>query len=98
MKIYIISIILLLLHYSTNVYSAEKDCSEMDYLSKEYAKCIADKAKKKANETKEKVKNKSNEVKDKITSDENKKKFSKFKDKIKKFGESKTGSEFLKKK
>tara|TARA_Y100000590_G_C15117999_1_gene787539 strand:+ start:221 stop:514 length:294 start_codon:yes stop_codon:yes gene_type:complete len=97
MKIFKITIILIFF-FSTNVYSAESDCSNIDKLSKEYAKCIADLAKKKGSEVKEKAKKKSSEVKEKITSDENKKKFSKFKDKLKKFGESKTGSEFFNKK
>tara|TARA_Y100000590_G_scaffold332289_1_gene377790 strand:- start:1904 stop:2197 length:294 start_codon:yes stop_codon:yes gene_type:complete len=90
-------LIILLFFYSTNSFSVEKDCSTIDKLSKEYAKCIADLAKEKGKKVKEAAKKKSKEVKDKVATDENKKKFSKFKSKLKKFKESKTGSEFLKK-
>ncbi len=90
--------LILIFFYSSNVVSTEKDCSGIDKLSNEYAKCISDLTKKKANKLKENAIKKGNEVKEKITSDKNKKKLSNFKNKLKKFGESKTGSDFFKKK
>jgi len=83
-------IIILTFLYPLNIYSAEKDCSNIDKLSTKYAKCMAELAKEKAKKT-------SNEVKEKIASDKNKKKLSKLKEKLKKFKNSKTGSDFLKK-
>jgi len=98
MKIFKLTIILSFFFFNYS-FSSEKNCSEIDKLSKEYAKCIADIAKEKGNEVKEKAKKKGKEVKDKVSSSNNetKKKFSKFKKKLKKFKNSKTGSEFLKK-
>ena len=96
MKIIYIIVITSLL-YCVNLYSAENDCSDINKLTKEYAKCIADIAKKKGSEIKDKAKEKSIDVKEKVATDKNKKRFSNFKKKLKKFGDSKTGADFLKK-
>ena len=98
MKIIKLIIILYFVIFSYS-FSTEKDCSGIDKLTKEYAKCIADLAKEKGKEVKEKAKKKGKKVKDKVSSSNNetKKKFSKFKKKLKKFKNSKTGSDFLKK-
>ena len=83
--------LIILFFYIFNSFAlAEKvDCSKFNKLSKDYAKCVANKAK-----------NKSIEVKENITTDENKKKLSilksNLKKKLKKFRESKTGEDFFK--
>ena len=96
MRIFYIITIVSLLCFS-NIYSAKADCSGIDKLTNEYAKCIADIAREKGANVKNAAKEKGKEVKEKVASDENKKKFSKFKAKLKKFKNSKTGSEFMKK-
>tara|TARA_Y100000590_G_C15481820_1_gene924325 strand:- start:564 stop:839 length:276 start_codon:yes stop_codon:yes gene_type:complete len=82
--------IVLFFFINNNVLAEEINCSKFDKLSKEYIKCVA-----------EITKQKSKKVKEKVTSDENKAKISniksKFSEKIKKFKNSKTGEEFLKK-
>ncbi len=87
MKIYKLFIILLI--FSNNAIAEENDCSKINKLSKEYAKCITKIAKEK-----------SKAVKEKVTSEENKNKLSNFKSKflskMKKFKNSKTGEEFIK--
>ena len=96
MKIFKIIIIISILYFNI-VYPVKADCSGIDKLTKEYAKCIADLAREKGTNVKNAAKEKGKEVKEKVASDENKKKFSKFKAKLKKFKNSKTGSEFMKK-
>ena len=68
----------------------EIDCSKINKLSKEYAKCLTLKAKEKGGK-----------VKDKIASDENKNKLSNIKSKLSekliKFKNSKTGKDFIEK-
>jgi len=82
--------ILIFFTFNTFALTEVIDCSKLSKLSKDYAKCIANK-----------TKIKSKEVKENITSDENKKKLSIFKlnikKKLKNFKESKTGEEFFKK-
>ena len=90
-------IIILSFFFFQHVYAEKKNCNNIDKLSKDYAKCIAELAKEKGKEVKQKVKDKGNEVKEKVATTENKKKFSKFKSTLKKFKDSKTGAEFLKK-
>ena len=58
-------VIILSFFYTTSVYSDVKDCSVINKLSQEYAKCIADLAKQKGKEVKEKAKKKGKEVKEK---------------------------------
>ena len=88
MKINILLFFLLL--FSTNLLAKDIDCSKINKLSKEYAKCIAELAKEKGTK-----------VKDRVTSDESKNKISNIKSKLskklRKFKNSKTGEEFLQK-
>ena len=82
---------LILFFIVINTYAATQNCNELDKLSKEYAYCV-----------KEVAKGKGKEIKKKIINDDNKEKLNttkkKLKDKFLKFKESKTISEFLKKK
>ena len=71
----------------SNAKGDQNNCSELDKLSKDYTKCIAEKAK-----------DKGKEIKEKVTSEETKNKISKFGIKLKKnfnkFKNSKTLKEF----
>ncbi len=71
----------------SNVNADQKDCSELDKLSKDYTKCVTEKAK-----------NKGKEIKEKVTSEDTKNKLSNFGKKLKKgfikFKNSKTLKEF----
>ena len=89
---FLLSILVLFL-FSITIVSA-KDCNEFDKLSKEFAKCTS-------KELKNKTTKKADEIK-KMTSEkiqEGKKKFHsfKFKEKLLKFKNSKTGKEFTQK-
>ena len=74
----------------SNAKGDQSNCSELDKLSKDYTKCIAEKAK-----------DKGKEIKEKVTSEETKNKISKFGNKLKKnfnkFKNSKTLKEFKEK-
>ena len=74
----------------SNAKGDHNNCSELDKLSKDYTKCIAEKAK-----------DKGKEIKEKVTSEETKNKISKFGSTLKKnfnkFKNSKTLKEFKEK-
>ncbi len=74
----------------SNAKGDQNNCSELDKLSKDYTKCIAEKAK-----------DKGKEIKEKVTSEETKNKISKFGSTLKKnfnkFKNSKTLKEFKEK-
>ena len=87
MKKIITLVYIILLVSISNVKADQSDCSELDKLSKDYTKCIAEKAK-----------DKGKEIKEKVTSEETKNTISKFGSKLKKsfnkFKNSKTLKEF----
>ena len=78
---------------------SQNQCSEIDKLSSEYAKCIAEISKKKSKEIVEKSKIKSAEIKNKVEKFKNAKTLSEtgLKGQINKFKKSKTLSDFFKK-
>ena len=98
LKIFI-SIIFLL--YISIKYSLAEDCSKLEKLSKEYAKCNAKLLKKNAENLKVKTSEKTENLKKKATAkiDEGKKKFnkSKLKETLIKFKNSKNHKEFMEK-
>ena len=65
--------------FIVSVNANEKDCSKFDKLSKDYTKCIADKAKKKGKKIKDKVTSKETKIKISNFGKKLKKGFSKFK-------------------
>ena len=86
---FIISVLLISLFSLTS--SSAEDCSKYDKLSKEYAKCTSEKLKKEASQKTEEIKSKTAK---KIEEGKKKLKNFNFKDKLKKFKNSKTHKEF----
>tara|TARA_Y100000590_G_C15600698_1_gene969913 strand:- start:1038 stop:1307 length:270 start_codon:yes stop_codon:yes gene_type:complete len=80
-----IILLFLIIIYSTNLSATEKNCNELDKLTKEYTKCLKDKLKNKGSETTKKIKEKSGETSDKIKKGGSKVK-SKAKETLKKIG------------
>ena len=99
MKYFKIFISIILLFYIGIKYSFAEDCSKLEKLSKEYAKCNAKLLKKNAENLKVKTSEKTENLKKKVTAkiDEGKKKFnkSKLKEKLLKFKNSKNHKEFM---
>ena len=101
MKYFKIFISIILLFYIGIKYSFAEDCSKLEKLSKEYAKCNAKLLKKNAENLKVKTSEKTENLKKKVTAKiyEGKKKFnkSKLKEKLIKFKNSKNHKEFMEK-
>ena len=91
MKIIKIIISVLFISLFSIKFSSAEDCSKYDKLSKEYAKCTSDKLKKKTSKKTEEIKSKTAK---KIEEGKKKLKNFNFKDKLKKFKNSKTHKEF----
>ena len=91
MKIIKIIISVLLISLFSLTFSSAEDCSKYDILSKAYAKCTSDKLKK---ETTQKAKEIKSKTAKKIEEGKKKLKNFNFKDKLKKFKNSKTHKEF----
>jgi len=94
MKIIKIAISVLFIFLFNLTYSSAQDCSEYDKLSKEYAKCTSEKLKKETSKKAEEIKTKTAK---KIEEGKKKIKNFNFKDKLKKFKNSKTHKEFSEK-
>ncbi len=101
MKYFKIFISIIFLFYIGIKYSFAEDCSKLEKLSKEYAKCNAKLLKKNAENLKVKTSEKTENLKKKATAkiDEGKKKFnkSKLKETLIKFKNSKNHKEFMEK-
>ena len=101
MKILKVFILIIFLSYIGIKNSFAEDCSKIDKLTKEYAKCKAKLLKKNAEDLKIKTSEKTENLKKKATAkiDEGKKKFnkSKLKEKLIKFKNSKNHKEFMEK-
>ena len=101
MKYFKIFISIMFLFYIGIKYSFAEDCSKLEKLSKEYAKCNAKLLKKNAENLKVKTSEKTENLKKKATAkiDEGKKKFnkSKLKETLIKFKNSKSHKEFMEK-
>ena len=101
MKILNVFFLIIFLSYIGIKYSFAEDCSKLEKLSKEYAKCNTKLLKKNAKNFKIKTSEKTENFKKKATAkiDKGKKKFnkSKFKENLIKFKNSKNHKEFMKK-
>jgi len=99
MKILKVFILIIFLSYIGIKNSFAEDCSKIDKLTKEYAKCKAKLLKKNAEDLKIKTSEKTESLKKKATAkiDQGKKKFnkSKLKEKLIKFKNSKNHKEFM---
>ncbi len=94
MKIIKTIISVLLISLFTVTFSYAEDCSKYDKLSKEYAICTSDKLKKETSQKAEEIKSKTTK---KIKEGKKKLKNFNLKDKLKKFKNSKTLTEFIEK-
>ena len=91
MKIVKIIISVLFISLFSLTFSSAEDCSKYDKLTKEYAKCTSDKLKKNTSKKAEELKSKTAK---KLEEGRKKLKNFNFKDKLKKFKNSKTHKEF----
>ena len=94
MKIIKIIIVLLLISLFNLTFSYAEDCTKYDKLSKEFAKCTSDKLKNKTSKKADDIKTKTAE---KIEQGKKKFKNFNFKEKLKKFKNSKSLKEFTEK-